>query len=240
MNCPAVIFDGDDTLWFVEQLFDEARHNAAAIVADAGVDALAWERLERRIDVENYSIMGISPQRFPTSCLNAYRQLAAESARRPDKNIEARIWDAAYEAFQKTASEAHQAPEILDELGHTFWLALLTKGDEAIQRKRIEDAHLSGAFDSLSIVPDKGEHAFREVLAVAGCNPEAAWSVGNSLASDINPALRIGMRAIWIDAHVWEYERREINPAPGHLVTAQDLQAAAKLLLGTVSTKRER
>jgi putative hydrolase of the HAD superfamily len=237
MNCQAVIFDGDDTLWFVEQLFDEARDQAAAIVAATGLDALAWDQLERKIDVENVGIMGLSPQRFPTSCVRAYRQLAAELECLPDKQIEARIWDAAYDAFLKMALPAHRVTEILRELSGTFRLALLTKGDEVIQRKRIGDASLADAFDCLAIVPDKGEKEFRDVLAAVGCKPEAAWSVGNSLASDINPALRMGMRAIWIDAHVWEYERRELSPAPGYLVTAQDLRAAADFLLSAASEK---
>jgi FMN phosphatase YigB (HAD superfamily) len=34
-----------------------------------------------------------------------------------------------------------------------------------------------------------------------------AWMVGNSWRSDVVPALEAGLRVVWIDAHVWEYER---------------------------------
>ena len=43
------MFDGDDTLWSTESLYDEARANARRVVAEAGLDDAAWEKLERRI-----------------------------------------------------------------------------------------------------------------------------------------------------------------------------------------------
>ena len=49
----------------------------------------------------------------------------------------------------------------------------------------------------------------RSLLADLDVNPGTAWLVGNSIPSDINPALACGMHAIWIDAHVWGHERRE-------------------------------
>ena len=70
-----VVFDGDDTLWFVEPLYDDARAEAAAIVAAAGLDAGNWESLQRRIDVRYVPYLGVSSKRFPKSCVEAYRRL---------------------------------------------------------------------------------------------------------------------------------------------------------------------
>ena len=36
-----------------------------------------------------------------------------------------------------------------------------------------------------------------------------SWSVGNSLKSDIMPAIECGLWAAWIETHVWEYERHD-------------------------------
>ena len=38
---------------------------------------------------------------------------------------------------------------------------------------------------------------------------EDALMVGNSIRSDIEPALAAGVQPIWIDAHVWEYEHSD-------------------------------
>ena len=109
-------------------------------------------------------------------------------------------------------------------------LVLLTKGDPDVQVKRIADARLEDAFDQISIVPDKTPSQFREVLQALDTSPRDAWSVGNSLASDINPALRLGMSAVWVDAHVWEHERREVQAMPGHLVSVTSLAEVPDIL----------
>ncbi len=45
-------------------------------------------------------------------------------------------------------------------------------------------------------------------------DPGSSWSVGNSLGSDILPALSCGLLAIWIPAHVWEHEQHGEDPLP--------------------------
>lgn len=224
------MFDGDDTLWFVEPLYDDARHEAATIVARAGLDAGQWENLQRRLDVRYVPHLGVSSERFPRSCVEAYRRLARRSAHGVNPSVEALVRDAARSVFTRVARPVSGVGGILDLLRGRFQIALLTKGEEEIQRKRVADAGLANAFDYIAIVPDKGEREFSEVLAAVEASPDSAWSVGNSLASDINPALRIGMHAIWIDAPVWEYERRESRVDRG-CVIAPDLAAAAQILL---------
>jgi putative hydrolase of the HAD superfamily len=231
MKRDAIVFDGDDTLWFVEPLYDDARSKAAAIVAGAGIDAGQWERLQRRIDVRYVSQLGVSSKRFPASCVEAYRRLARRSAHGVDQSVEVRVREAACSVFARTASPASGVSNVLELLRGYFRMALLTKGEEEVQRKRIADAGLTNVFDHVSIVPDKGVREFSEVLAALGADASSAWSVGNSLASDINPALRLGMRAIWINAPVWEYERRESKIGEGYVVSAPDLSTAARIIL---------
>src|ERR1700722_1035885 len=79
-----VVFDGDDTLWSTEQLYDEARSRARRIVSDAGIDGAAWEERERQIDVRNVAKFGFSTTRFPTSCVQAYEELCRTTGRNVD------------------------------------------------------------------------------------------------------------------------------------------------------------
>lgn len=229
---PTVVLDGDDTLWFVEALYDDARQLAATVVHEEGLDELRWERLERQIDVEKVDMLGLSAQRFPTSCVEAYRRLATEMQCVVSASVEARVRRAAETVFHRKAPSAPELGDLLAKLRERFTVVLLTKGDEAVQRKRITDAEIDDAIDYISIVPEKSEKEFRNALAVVGSRSDHAWSIGNSLASDINPALRIGMRAVWIDAHVWEYEHREFAAESGKLVIASDLSSAVCKLLG--------
>jgi putative hydrolase of the HAD superfamily len=59
--------------------------------------------------------------------------------------------------------------------------------------------------------------------------PERTWMVGNSPKSDINPALEIGLNAVFIPhSHTWTLERQEIRPGPGRLL---ELERFAELRL---------
>jgi putative hydrolase of the HAD superfamily len=115
------------------------------------------------------------------------------------------------------------AQEVLEELRHSYTLALLTQGDPTVQEKRIDASGLSWYFERVDIVERKTASSFGTLLDWAGADPASAWSIGNSLASDINPSLSRGMNAIWIKSHVWEYERRDLRPIEGRLITVRRL-----------------
>jgi putative hydrolase of the HAD superfamily len=99
----AVIFDGDDTLWATEPLYDRARAEAREIVSRAGLDGARWEELERRLDVENVDAMGYSPDRFPTSCVQAYEQGCLATGARPDHEVAQLVRRAAASVFDADA-----------------------------------------------------------------------------------------------------------------------------------------
>jgi FMN phosphatase YigB (HAD superfamily) len=218
-----IVFDGDDTLWRVEHLYDEARGRAAQVVATSGLDASEWDQLQRQIDVENVARFGLSRHRFPTSSVEAYERLAEASGARVDPEARARVRRAAASVFKRKAPLMNGARQVLEQLRHDHRLALLTQGDPVVQQKRIDDSRLATLFDAVHIVEQKDERSFEQVLDELATPPASAWSVGNSLPSDINAALRLGMSAIWIDAHVWAHERREVEPAPGRFFTAASL-----------------
>lgn len=218
-----LVFDGDDTLWFVEVLYDEARAEARGVVERAGLDGAEWDRRQRRIDVENVTRMGLSPDRFPKSCVDAYGSIAIESSSAIDAAVKAAVEDAARRVFERVAPLSPDAVGVLTELSADYRLALLTKGDEGVQRKRIADSGLEGFFEVVAIVADKDRAAFRSILGAALVTPDHAWSIGNSIPSDINPAIEVGMSGIWIDAHVWEHERRELVTTAGQVIEVQRL-----------------
>ncbi len=226
-----VILDADDTLWYVEPLYDDARAKARRIVELAGLDGAKWERLERRLDVTNVTRFGLSPKRFPTSCVQAYKLLAPV----PAPLIEARIRSAASAVFAQLAPLVPDARPAVELLRSVARLALLTKGDETVQRKRLAQSGLAACFDAVWVVEEKDENAFQAVLAHFSCRPNCAWSIGNSLKSDIGPVLALGMKAIWIDAHVWEYERSSCDVYSSlETLRADNLLVAATTISETI------
>jgi putative hydrolase of the HAD superfamily len=234
-----LVFDGDDTLWIVEPLYDEARAAAAEIVAAAGIDPILWDERQRQLDIENVRLLGLSRDRFPKSCVDAYRELAARSGLEEDARFTAQIIYAAEQVFRTPAQLVDGVVEILEELRlRSHRLALLTKGDCVVQTSRLHDSGLVRFFESVHIVPEKDLRTFAGVCQAADIVPEEGWSIGNSLPSDINPALAIGMGAVWIDATVWSHEQRETVPAGGRLVVIDSLAELPKALSVQVHSLR--
>ena len=85
-------------------------------------------------------------------------------------------------------------------------LALLTNGSAEKQREKIARFDLQRFFDHVQVEGELGvgkpdPRAFESVLAALGVAPADAWMVGDNLLSDIEGAQRVGVHAIWIDAH---------------------------------------
>jgi putative hydrolase of the HAD superfamily len=218
-----IVFDGDDTLWKTEFLYDKARDEAAALVAAAGIDPESFNELQRQIDVRNVGQFGLSKERFPSSSVEAYMDLARRQGDAISNHIVDEVYLASASVFTRPAPLVDGAVEVLENLSSEFDLALLTKGDAAVQEQRIADSSLARYFRIVYIVDQKDGPAFVHVLDTVRAPVATAWSVGNSMRSDILPALELGMRAVWVDAYVWEHERyddKTLTQHPGVRVAA--------------------
>lgn len=211
------ILDGDDTLWSLEGLYDEALDQAQELLDEHHLPGDRWRVLQRQRDLVNVVTMGTSAERFPLSSIQALDDVLADMAAHPEEAAAAstfaplrRELDAVSRSvFTATAPLVPAAEDVVRDLREEMVVVLLTKGDEAVQRRRVEDSGLEPLLDDVVIVDHKTSQTFVDVARSAGIDPERTWSIGNSIPSDINPAVAAGMRAVWIDSHVWEYERRE-------------------------------
>jgi putative hydrolase of the HAD superfamily len=109
-------------------------------------------------------------------------------------------------------------------------LALLTKGDHDLQVRRVGRSGLADLFDVIHIVAEKPSAAFRDIVAELEVEPSHAWSVGNSVRSDIVPAIEAGLRAVWIDAHVWEHERFDGTFTHDQVIVVDDISRVTKAI----------
>jgi putative hydrolase of the HAD superfamily len=228
----AVVFDGDDTLWKTEHLYDDARTKARQIIVDAGIDGAEWEKLERRIDVQNVATFGFGLNRFPTSCVQAYEEICRQRVIHVDPSVSDKVWEAASSAFQLDAPVFDDALETLVTLRKRgFRLVLLTKGLPELQSRRIESSGLKSYFDVVRVVQEKTPEAIAEILSTLDVIPESAWMVGNSMRSDILPGLAAGMQVIWIKTHTWEYERAFDHIIDDRVIEAVSVAQVPRLIL---------
>jgi putative hydrolase of the HAD superfamily len=85
-------------------------------------------------------------------------------------------------------------------------LALITNGAGAPQRRKIERFALAERFDHIQIEGEHGfgkpeERAYHHAMQVLGVTPEETWMVGDNLEWEVEVPQRLGIYAIWMDAH---------------------------------------
>jgi putative hydrolase of the HAD superfamily len=109
-------------------------------------------------------------------------------------------------------------------------LILVTKGDPAEQTGKLERSGLASSFTAVEVLPEKHHDAYLALSAHHRCDAGRTWMIGNSPRSDINPALRAGLHAIFIPHNftwILEHEAVEQPPAGQNLL---ELQAFRQLL----------
>jgi putative hydrolase of the HAD superfamily len=113
-------------------------------------------------------------------------------------------------------------PETLAALAARHDLLLLTKGDDAEQRRKLAVSGLGAHFRAAVVVREKDADAYASVVAEHALDPAATWMIGNSPKSDILPALEAGLRAVFVPhEHTWSLEHAELPAAvpDGRLLT---------------------
>lgn len=200
-----VIFDGDDTLWRTQELYDAAKAEFAAQMAAAGVRAPDVVRRFDEVDKERVPALGFTLERFVGSFEVTYRRLCAQESLAVD---EVRIpgFDRLADPIRGDYQLYGDAVEALLALRSRARVVLFTKGQADLQQRKIERLGLERYVDRVHIVAAKDAAAFRAVADAHGAQPERTWSVGNSIRSDINPALEAGMRGVWLARPTWAYE----------------------------------
>jgi putative hydrolase of the HAD superfamily len=98
----------------------------------------------------------------------------------------------------------------LAELAASHRLVLITKGDLLHQEQKLAASGLGDLFAAVEIVSEKDERTYRTIFQRHGSGAEAAAMCGNSIRSDVLPALAAGAWAAHIPYHVtWAHEMAE-------------------------------
>ena len=91
-----------------------------------------------------------------------------------------------------------------------FRMVVFTKGELQDQENKLRRSGLLKYFDDVEITSDKTQHEFLLLCKHNDIHPSELLMVGNSLKSDIAPALAIGAWAVYIPFHVtWELEHTD-------------------------------
>ena len=225
----AIAFDADDTLWALQNHFEDVEDEYCELLADYGskeeISAALFET-----ESGNMADLGYGVKAFIISLVeNAVKVSKGKaSAQLIGRIVEVgksllHVDAKPLEGVEKTLAKLREMKGLnsldgsddsnsLEEAtsDRKYRLAVFTKGELMDQENKLWRSGLQRYFDVVSIVSNKTPEAYRHLCKELGVTPGELVMVGNSFKSDIAPALKIGASAIHIPFHtIWAHEKTE-------------------------------
>jgi len=211
MRITTVGLDADDTLWHNETLFRLTQNRFRALMADVAEAEELDERLAA-IERRNLSLYGYGVKGFTLSLIETAMELTGGE---PSGRVIADILAAGREMLAHPVEPLPGVEHALAELSQAYRLVLITKGDLLHQEQKLAASGLGDLFTAVEIVSEKDASTYARVFGRHGTGAAAAAMCGNSLRSDVLPALQAGAYAAHIPYPLtWAHEMAD--PPSGH------------------------
>ena len=215
MPLTTVGVDAVDTLWHNETIFRLTQARFAELLAPyADRDDLA-ARLAAT-ESRNLRLYGYGIKGFTLSMVETAMDFAGDGAGPVVREILA----AGREMLTHKVEPLPGVKATLALLAERYRLVLITKGDLLDQERKLAASGLGELFSAVEIVSEKTAATYVTVFDRHGTGAASAAMIGNSLKSDVIPALEAGAFAAHIPEHLtWAHE---VADAPtGHLRFAE-------------------
>ncbi|MER9450565.1 HAD family hydrolase [Mesorhizobium sp. M0254] len=198
-------FDADDTLWQNEQFFRLTEKHFATLLADHGeaehISARLLEAEKRNLAVYGFGIKGFTLSMIETA-------IEVTEGRVPGSTI-AEILAAGRDMLGHPVEALPHARETVERLAGAYHLVLITKGDLFDQERKLAASGLGDLFDAVEIVSDKSAAIYARIFGRHG-SPQTSMMVGNSLKSDVVPAIEAGSWGVYVPHELtWVLEHVE-------------------------------
>lgn len=199
-------FDADDTLWQNEHFYRLTEARFAALLGDYAEPEAVSRRLleaERR----NLQLYGFGIKGFTLSMIETAIEVTDGRA---SAAVIAEILAAGRDMLQHPVETLPHARETLEALTGNYRIILITKGDLFDQERKLAQSGLGELFDAVEIVSDKAAATYERIFARHGDGADQAMMVGNSLKSDVLPAIAAGSWGVHVPhALTWALEHAE-------------------------------
>ncbi len=191
-----IAFDADDTLWHHERHYHFTQGRFRDLLADhADGDHL----MERLTDAERRNIghYGYGVKGFTLSMIETAIEVTGGKVPAP---VIAEILESGRELLAHPIETLPGVDETLAALKGRYRLIVITKGELLDQERKLAASGLDRHFDAVEIVSEKDAPAYSRIFARHGHGAHKSMMVGNSLKSDILPALAAGSFAVHVPA----------------------------------------
>jgi putative hydrolase of the HAD superfamily len=234
MSIEIVLVDFDDTLVDTGPRFQNARRSLLALMAEAGFgDDVARDMLFSRVDPEMRTQYGLGPRRMEPAFLATYERLCELHGVQFDADVARRAaelgrscygpppaFEGALAALRRLSTELPTV--VYTQSGDVEYQLQCVRGSGILDIVTEERIHVCGHKDAEMFLHTIRSYGVRE--------PAGSWMIGNSMRSDINPALEAGANAILVETvDPWEYDL--VDPVSSSFHRVPTFPHAVDLLL---------
>ena len=215
-----LIIDADDTLWENNIYFERAFEEFCEFLDHSTMPAADVRAVLDEIEIANSKVHGYGSLNFGRNLRECYQRLAMRAITAEDLSI---AMGFAERILEQPLELIEGVPETLAYLQTRHELTLFTKGQAAEQTLKLDRSGLGVYFHHVAIVKEKNAASYGALIKERGFVRQVSWMIGNSPKSDINPALEVGMNAVFIPhAHTWRLEHEEVRtPGGGKLIEVE-------------------
>lgn len=220
MPIDLVCLDADDTLWHNMRFFAAAEEAFVAMLAPFAAAGIARQTLAE-VEVRNLPLYGYGAKSFTLSMIETALEFGADAA------AIRTILAAGRDLLAHPVELLDGIEDTLDRLSRHARLVLVTKGDLLHQEMKLAASGLGDRFHGVEIVSDKGPETFARLFDRYGVPPDRALMAGDSMRSDVLPALAAGAWAAFVpQAGGWSHEAA---PPPAEIARFRELRSLAEL-----------
>lgn len=200
-----VAFDADDTLWDCQSHFEAVENHLYQLIAPY-CEVPAQELF--KTESGNMADLGYGCKAFTISIIETALRVAGDHLSAIELSD---LLTHSKSLLHLPATPLHEVEETLQRLqAYPYRLVVFTKGELQDQENKLKRSGLAKYFSHVEITSNKTEVEFQQLCEHLDILPSQLLMVGNSLKSDIAPALTIGASAIHIPFHVtWQLEHSE-------------------------------
>lgn len=199
-------FDADDTLWQNEQYYKLTESHFRDLLSEFAEGEHVSERL-LEAEKRNLAHYGFGIKGFTLSMIETALEIT--EGRAPSSVI-SEILSIGRDLLSHPVACLPHARAALEALAGKYFLVLITKGDLFDQERKLAQSGLGDYFDAVEIVSDKTATTYRRIFGKHGEGPERSMMIGNSLKSDVVPAIAAGAWGVFVPHELtWVLEHVE-------------------------------
>jgi len=203
-----LIIDADDTLWENNIYFERAFEDFCGFLAHSNMTPAEVRAVLDEIETVNNKVHGYGTANFARNLTECYHKLVEREVRAQDLP---RVMSFTEQIVRHPIELIGGVPETLEYLSTRHDLTLFTKGNAEEQKLKLDRSGLAIYFGHTAIVKEKDAKSYRALIRERSLDPERTWMIGNSPKSDINPALEVGIKAVFVPhLHTWSLEHEDL------------------------------